>query len=81
MSVSLMGRERQSLISPSLNAGEILGFLGTNGAGKNTTLKMLLGFFPPQTLARSMSLDRTPQKPTRASASASCRRPPITTPT
>lgn len=31
----------------SLNAGEILGFLGTNGAGKTTTIKMLLGFFPP----------------------------------
>lgn len=33
----------------SLNAGEILGFLGTNGAGKTTTIKMLLGFFPPDT--------------------------------
>ncbi|MEI6644526.1 MAG: ABC transporter ATP-binding protein [bacterium] len=33
----------------SLHAGEILGFLGTNGAGKTTTIKMLLGFFPPDT--------------------------------
>lgn len=31
----------------SVNAGEILGFLGTNGAGKTTTIKMLLGFFEP----------------------------------
>jgi len=31
----------------SLQAGEILGFLGANGAGKTTTIKMLLGFFPP----------------------------------
>lgn len=31
----------------SLNAGEILGFLGSNGAGKTTTIKMLLGFFEP----------------------------------
>jgi len=31
----------------SLEAGEILGFLGANGAGKTTTIKMLLGFFPP----------------------------------
>jgi len=31
----------------SLNSGEILGFLGANGAGKTTTIKMLLGFFAP----------------------------------
>lgn len=27
--------------------GEILGFLGRNGAGKSTTMKMLTGFMPP----------------------------------
>jgi len=31
----------------SIRQGEILGFLGTNGAGKTTTIKMLLGFFRP----------------------------------
>ncbi len=34
-------------LSLSVGAGEILGFLGTNGAGKTTTVKMLLGFFRP----------------------------------
>ncbi len=34
-------------LSLSIRPGEILGFLGTNGAGKTTTIKMLLGFFRP----------------------------------
>ena len=36
-------------LSLNLARGEILGFLGTNGAGKTTTIKMLLGFFRPDT--------------------------------
>jgi len=36
-----------SQLTLALQAGEILGFLGTNGAGKTTTIKMLLGFFAP----------------------------------
>ena len=31
-------------ISFSLNDGEIVGFLGANGAGKSTTLKMITGY-------------------------------------
>lgn len=34
-------------ISFSLNAGEMVGFLGANGAGKTTTLKMLSGILRP----------------------------------
>lgn len=34
-------------LSLSIRKGEIMGFLGVNGAGKTTTIKMLLGFFLP----------------------------------
>ena len=36
-----------SNISFSLNAGEIIGFIGRNGAGKTTTIKSALGFVHP----------------------------------
>ena len=35
-------------LSLSLNAGEIYGFLGSNGAGKSTTIKSLVGIYPFQ---------------------------------
>lgn len=35
-------------LSISLNAGEIYGFLGSNGAGKSTTIKSLVGIYPFQ---------------------------------
>ena len=34
-------------ISFSLAKGEVLGLLGTNGAGKSTTMRMITGFLPP----------------------------------
>lgn len=34
-------------INFELNAGEILGFLGANGAGKSTTLKLMTGYLTP----------------------------------
>lgn len=30
-----------------VHAGEVFGFLGPNGAGKTSTMKVLLGFYPP----------------------------------
>ena len=33
-------------LSISVNAGEIFGFLGSNGAGKSTTIKCLVGIYP-----------------------------------
>ena len=35
-------------LSITLNAGEIYGFLGSNGAGKSTTIKSLVGIYPFQ---------------------------------
>ena len=35
-------------LSISLKAGEIYGFLGSNGAGKSTTIKSLVGIYPFQ---------------------------------
>ena len=34
-------------ISFSLSESEIVGFLGANGAGKSTTLKMMTGYLSP----------------------------------
>ena len=34
-------------LSFEVNRGEIMGFLGPNGSGKTTTMRMLTCFFPP----------------------------------
>jgi len=34
-------------VSFSVERGEVLGFLGLNGAGKSTTMRMITGFIPP----------------------------------
>src|SRR5438309_5602417 len=33
-------------VSFSVERGEVLGFLGTNGAGKSTSMRMITGFIP-----------------------------------
>ncbi len=49
-------------VSLAVGQGEVMGFLGTNGAGKTTTMKMLLGFFRPDS-GRISVLDRDPFDP------------------
>src|SRR2546430_7596895 len=41
-------------ISFTVERGEVLGFLGTNGAGKSTTMRMITGFMPPTSGAISI---------------------------
>lgn len=49
MSRRRAGRAAVNDVSFSLNAGEVLGLLGVNGAGKSTTLSMLAGALRPDT--------------------------------
>ena len=42
-------------ISFEINKGEIVGFLGQNGAGKSTTMKMITCFLPPTSGTASVS--------------------------
>ncbi|WP_293914537.1 MULTISPECIES: ABC transporter ATP-binding protein [unclassified Sphingobacterium] len=46
-SKSYKGKQVVNELSLSVAAGEIYGLLGSNGAGKSTTLNMLLGFLKP----------------------------------
>ncbi|QYJ01707.1 ABC transporter ATP-binding protein [Thalassovita mediterranea] len=47
LSKSFGGRTAVESMSFSLNKGEVLGFLGQNGAGKSTTMRMAAGVIEP----------------------------------
>ncbi len=52
-------------ISFSVNKGEIFGFLGANGAGKSTTIRMLCGILKPTSgrgLVGGVDISKTPEK-------------------
>ena len=63
---SIVSRKRKDItavndISFSINQGEIVGFVGPNGSGKTTTLKMLSGVLTP-THGECRVLDHEPSK-------------------
>lgn len=52
-------------INFEIKEGEIVGFLGRNGAGKSTTMNMLTGFIEPtegQIIINGLDIDRKPKK-------------------
>lgn len=63
-------------VSFEIQRGEIFGFLGSNGCGKTTTMKMLTGLLPASDGEALYSASQsTPMTSRPASASASCRKP------
>ena len=52
-------------ISFTIKDGEIVGFLGRNGAGKSTTMNMITGFIEPtegSIIVNGYDVDRKPKK-------------------
>ena len=52
-------------ISFTVNKGEIFGFLGANGAGKSTTIRMLCGILKPTSgrgIVGGVDISKTPEK-------------------
>ena len=53
-------------VSFTVKAGEIFGFLGSNGAGKSTTIRMLCGLLRPTSGTRDGRRHRRGPRPGRA---------------
>ena len=59
-------------ISFNISDGEIVGFLGANGAGKSTTLKVLTGYLSPtsgQVLVNNLDITQDGQNNTVGNSS------------
>ena len=50
---------RRRRVSFTIERGEIFGFVGSNGCGKTTTMKMLTGLLPPSAARRCCSASRS----------------------
>ena len=62
MSKSFNGHLAVQNLNLQVQAGEILGLLGANGAGKSTTINMLLGFLAPDSGTVKIDEKETSQK-------------------
>ena len=69
-------------VSFPIERGEIFGFLGSNGCGKTTTMKMLTGLLPATSGEAALFGQRGRRQRCRrcARASATCRNPSRSTP-
>ena len=65
-------------VSLEVGAGEVVTMIGSNGAGKSTTLRSISGLSPPRSgldpLRRGRDLDHGPRAGSSGSGSRRCRR-------
>ena len=60
-------------ISFKLKKGEILGFLGTNGAGKTTAMRLITGFLTPTKGKISIEKKTPKEAPSRTKKTDTCK--------
>ena len=67
---SFDGREVVRDLSMQVKRGTIYGFLGPNGSGKTTTIRMLCGLLTPDEGTAPVSATTSAPRPTRSSATS-----------